>query len=302
MPTIELLAIAVTLFITVSLVSGNNLPACVGTLIGSGVVRKRTGILIGIAGYITGLLLQGSAMVRVSSLLFPSASPLLVAEALAVTIVVFISGIYLRVPLSLTMSLVGLIAGISVSRHLPIDTAYASTVIGTWFAAPLIAIATSVLSIRLLGKSRPGDIWRRASTYKLMLLLSSFLAAYVLGANTMGVIVAVAGFSTQNIVVAVLAVPVGSFFLSSGGLQRIGRDIFSLRYSNALVTLLDSVILVETATFFGLPLSNTQTLSAALFGAGISYKERFLSAKPFILIVIGWILAALTSFTIGLII
>ncbi len=296
------LALVIPLFLAVALVSGNNLSACVGTLIGSGVIRKRTGILIGILGYVAGLLIQGSAMVKVSTLLFPSASTALVSEALIVTVIVFLAGILLRVPLSLTMSMVGLIMGISVSRHMVIDTGYAFTVIAMWFAAPVVAIVASVVSVKALNTSRPRDIWKRASTYKLILLVSSFLASYVLGANTLGVIVAVAGFSFQNMAVAVIAVVAGSYLLSGGALQRIGREMFSLRYSNALVTLLDSVILVETATLLGLPLSNTQTLSSALFGAGITYKERFLSAKPFILIVTGWILASLISFTIGLIV
>src|SRR5437660_1496903 len=40
-------------------VGGNNLSACCGPLIGSGMVSRRTGILIAIAGYILGLALEG---------------------------------------------------------------------------------------------------------------------------------------------------------------------------------------------------------------------------------------------------
>lgn len=302
MPTAAFLSPGIPLFFAVALVAGNNLAACVGTLIGSGVTRKRTGIFIGIAGYVSGLLLQGSSMVRVTALLFPAASAGLASTALIVTIIVFVCGLLLRVPTSLSMSLVGLIIGISISRHLVIDTAYALTVVAMWFVAPLVAIAASFISVRVLNSSKPRDLWKRASSFKLLLLVSSFLAAYVLGANTMGVIVAVSGYSGANVAIALAGIPAGSFLLSRGGLQRIGSEMFSLRYSNAFVTLLDSVILVETATLFGLPLSNTQTLSSALFGAGVTYKQRFLSAKPFILIILGWVVASLFSFLIGIMI
>ena len=302
MNTLESLVLLASLFLSVALVAGNNLSACVGTLIGSRVIGKWEGILIGIAGYVAGLLIQGSSMIRVSRLLFPSATPGLVTVALIATIIVFIAGNSFKVPISLSMSLVGLIIGISISRHMPIDSRYAFTVVGMWFVAPVISILIAGVSVRAISASRPRDVWRRASTYKLLLLLSSFLAAYTLGANTIGVVVSVAGFFIQNVVVAILAIPAGSYFLSRGSLQRIGSGMFSLRYSNAFATLMDSVLLVEAATLFGLPLSNTQALSSALFGAGISYRERFLSAKPFLLIVLGWAAATMISFTIGLLV
>jgi phosphate/sulfate permease len=53
------------------------------------------------------------------------------------------------------------------------------------------------------------------------------------------------------------------------------------------------------AAVLNIPLSNTQTTTAAVFGAGVSYKSKFLSLKPYITIVAGWIVAPVVSFTIG---
>ena len=72
-----------------------------------------------------------------------------------------------------------------------------------------------------------------------------------------------------------------------------------MRYSNATVALAASTILVETAAFLNIPLSNTQTTTAAVFGAGVSYKSKFLSLKPYLTIVAGWIVAPVLSFAIG---
>jgi phosphate/sulfate permease len=69
-----------------------------------------------------------------------------------------------------------------------------------------------------------------------------------------------------------------------------------------MTTLLTSAVLVEAATIFNIPLSNTQALTAAVLGAGISYKSKLVSLKPFLVTAITWIIAPLLSFVIGLII
>ncbi len=74
-----------------------------------------------------------------------------------------------------------------------------------------------------------------------------------------------------------------------------------MRYPNAMSTLLASTILVETATILNIPLSNTQALSAAVFGTSLSYKSKFVSLKPFLTIVLSWVIAPVLSFSIGLI-
>jgi PiT family inorganic phosphate transporter len=101
---------------------------------------------------------------------------------------------------------------------------------------------------------------------------------------------------------AVIAILVGSFFLSSGEVKRVSQELFLMRYPDATVSLTISALLVELATLFSIPLSNTQALSAAVLGTGISYKNRFISLKPFMIIFICWIVVPLTSFGIGLII
>lgn len=298
MQTLEII-LAAALLAAVALVAGNNLSACVGTAIGAGILSRRAGIALGIAGYIAGLLLQGSSMIYAVHKLLPSPSALFVTEALSVTVAIFIIGHLMKAPLSLTMSLVGLITGISVAHHLTVDSAYFSEVAAMWVIAPVLAIVSSYALTKILSRSDTADIWRRVSVFKILLLVMSFLAAYVLGANTVALMVAVAGFNTIDIAVAIIAVIAGCSLLSSRELKRIGHDLFSLRYSNALVTLANSVILVEMATLFGIPLSNTQTLSAGVFGSGLSYRQRYISVKPFAVIVGGWILAPAISFLVG---
>jgi phosphate/sulfate permease len=63
-----------------------------------------------------------------------------------------------------------------------------------------------------------------------------------------------------------------------------------------------STVLLEAATIFNIPLSITQTTSIAVFGTGLSYRTKLVSAKPFLKVVVGWVIAPLLSFAIGLLI
>ncbi|MDG7013107.1 MAG: inorganic phosphate transporter [Nitrososphaerota archaeon] len=288
-------------FLAVALVSGNNLSACVGTAIGSGVVSRRFGTALGAAGYVTGLLVQGPNMALAAQALLPNQSDFTASAALFVTVVVFVFGMAARVPLSLTMSLVGTLAGISIAGRLPLDHAFVLTVVATWFLAPVVSIAATFFLLRSLGAFKPKDIWLTVRAYKALLIGLSFFTAYTLGANTLGLVVAIGAFSPLNVALAVSAAIIGPVYFSRAQLTRIGRDFFSLRYSNALVTLLASTVLVELATLFAIPLSNTQTLSAGVFGAGVSYRRKYISARSFLVVVVGWVVAPLLGFLIGLI-
>ena len=131
------------------------------------------------------------------------------------------------------------------------------------------------------------------------LIVLAFTTSYVLGANTLGLIVATGGFNLVAVVVAVVAIFVGTFFLSAREIRRVSEELFLMRYPNATATLATSTLLVEVATLLNIPLSNTQALSAAVFGVGISYKSKFVSVKPFLVIVLSWVVAPLLSFVIG---
>lgn len=293
------LFLAILVFLAVSLVAGNNLSVCIGPTVGARIVSKKAGELVGIAGFVTGLIVQGSGMSKSVAVLLPNSTVELQIIALLIAIIIFGIANFARVPMSLSMSLVGLLAGLSISTGITSGFPYITQVMVMWFIAPIAAIALAFFLLRLINRRQVKDIWGRIRYYKVLLIVLSFTTAYSLGANTLGLIVATAGFNLTNLVAAVAAVFVGSFFLGEGAIRRISQEFFLMRYSNATVTLATSTILVETAAFLNIPLSNTQTTAAAVLGAGISYKSKFMSLKPFLTILIGWIIAPLLSFLIG---
>jgi PiT family inorganic phosphate transporter len=295
-------AVLALTFIAVMLVSGNNLSACVGPAIGSRIISKRSGMLLGAAGFSLGLVFQGIGMTKTVNMLLPSGTLQFQAEALSVAIIIFVIADLIRAPVSVSMSLVGLFAGLSLASGAPKDGVYVTEVVAMWIAAPLIAIVFSFYLIRKINRSPPKNIWRRLQTYKILLIVLAFSTSYVLGANTIGLIVATDGFDFATVAAAIIAIFIGTFFLSAGEIRRVSQELFLMRYPNAMSTLLTSAVLVEAATIFNIPLSNTQALSSAVFGASISYKSKFVSLKPFLITALSWIVAPLLSFIIGLVI
>lgn len=293
------IALVILTFVAVMLVAGNNLSACVGPAVGSRIISKRFGMLLGAVGFILGLSIQGVAMTKTVSTLLPNITLQIRAEALLVAILIFLIADLIRTPLSFSMSLVGLIAGLSIATGVMTRSLYLVEVISLWLVAPLISIVFAFYLIRLLNRSNPKNLWHRLQTYKILLIVLAFSTSYVLGANTLGLIVATGGFNVFSLLAAVAGVLVGTFFLSAGEIRRVTEELFLMRYPNAAVSLVASTVLVEAATFLRVPLSNTQALSAAVFGTGVSYKSKFVSLKPFLLIVVSWVIAPTLSFAIG---
>jgi PiT family inorganic phosphate transporter len=284
------------------LVAGNALSACVGTAIGARVLSQKSGALLGFFGFTLGLLIQGPSMLRSIQALLPSFDPTLSLVALSVTVLVFFIADLLRVPVPLTMSLVSLLAGLSIRNHLEIDSVYITTVILMWFLAPAVSAIAAFCILKICNRTYSTNVWRKERIYKILLLIFSVLTAYALGANTLGLIVALEGFNALTLLIAVFGIFVGSVYFSAGEIRRVGQEMFQLRHSNAFAALFTSMVIVECATVFGIPLSGTQTLSTAVVGAGMSYRTKYLSLKPFLVILLGWITVPLLSFAIALVI
>ncbi len=298
---LSILLFALT-FLAVMLVSGNNLSACVGPAVGSRIISKRFGMLLGASGFSLGLLVQGITMTNTVNTLMPMATLQFRAEALLVAIIIFVIADLVRVPMSLSMSLVGLLAGFSIANGTLTDGGYLAKIVGMWVAAPLIAIVFAFYLIRIINRRQPKNVWRWLQTYKVLLIVLAFSTSYVLGANTIGLIVATGGFNLTTVILSIAAIFIGTFYLSAGEIRRVSQEFFLMRYPNATTALVTSTVLVEAATLFNIPLSNTQALSAAVFGTGISYKFKFVSVKPFLVTVLSWVIAPILSFTIGFII
>jgi PiT family inorganic phosphate transporter len=268
-------------------------------MIGANIVTRRFAKTLGAVGITAGLVFQGRFMTYTIQAIFPLGNEAITAEVLFVTIGAFLFAKAVRAPLSLSMAAVALLLGLATSRNLPVNHLYTIKVVGMWLAAPITALVFGFLFLRLIDRIGFTDVWRRIMAYKISLIACSFLAAFVLGANTVGLLVALGGFANDSILGAIIAIVLGCLFLSEGEIRRVGRDMFSLRYPNALSALFVSTVLVEFATVFAIPLSSTQALSASVLGAGLSSGSKLISLRPFLIVVVAWVVVPVLCFGLG---
>ncbi len=296
---IEYLLTLVLLFVTVLVVSGNNTSVSIGPLVGSGSARIRNAQVIVIIGFISGLIIQGQRMQTASYYLFPFRTPGMVALAFLVTSLIFTLGHFLKTPLSLTMALVGVLLGMSFHSYSAVSSAFVLRMVLLWSIAPLAAFLLSYLANRALGRFQSHSIWRRLEILRALLIATSFIASYTLGTNTIGLIVSIAGFSPLDVILSSVAIVAGVLLFSSGEINRIGRELFSLRTTGALTSIFISAFLVEAGTLLSIPVSNSQALSSGVMGVGFSYRTRFVRLWPFAIIILGWIITPLLGFIAG---
>jgi len=299
LPTLDIVSLLLACLLGM-VVGGNNLSACCGPLIGSGMVSRRTGILIAIMGYILGLALEGPKLFRVREIFLPIDTATGTLSILLASLIVFLGGELFKVPLSLSKALTGAILGVSIALNTFNSSGYLGLILAFWFLVPLAATALGVLLIGLDDRLSPRNLWLKLSLLKTGLLVVSFLSAYVLGSNTLGLIAGVVYNQTLYATVAVGSGAVlGTFLLGRGALRRLTEGIFSLRYPNAFFSQLVGSATVELANQLGVPLSITETVSSGIIGSGLARPMRIMNSKNVFLIISSWIISPLVGFSLA---
>ncbi len=299
---LEIAAIDIALLVILSaLVAGNNLSAAVGALVGSRTFSKTGGAILGVIGYSAGFLTEGSRMASASGNLLPH-SYSIVASLFLATIIIFTVAEILRSPLSLTMVLIGVSIGLAFRNNFSVNYPFVEFMIVTWILAPVIAILASYFINKRVAGVRWKSAWNATVFFRVALVGAALFTSYTLGANTIGLIGAFYGFNITSELAVVAGILFGCFFLSGGVLRRVGEDMYALRYSNALVSTVVSSVMVEAATIVSIPLSNTQTLTSSVFGSGLSYRMKAIFVRPFLVVVLTWIISPVIGLLLGFVI
>src|SRR3989441_12400259 len=186
-----------------AVVSGNNISACCGTIIGSGMVKRRSGILIAVAGYLLGLLIEGPKLFRVRQAFLPTETSSEIFSILLATLLIFIGGELTRVPLSLSKALTGTILGVSFAIGALQQTSYLVLILMFWVSAPIVATALGLFFVRLDDRYSVRNLWVKLSLLKIGLVIMAFLSAYVTGSNALGLIAGVPSNQPQIATVAI---------------------------------------------------------------------------------------------------
>jgi inorganic phosphate transporter, PiT family len=298
-PTLDIVSLVLAGLLGMA-VGGNNLAACCGPLIGSGMVNRRTGILIAITGYLLGLIIEGPKLFRVREIFLPLDTATGTFSILLASLMIFLGGELYKIPLSLSKALTGAILGVSVALGTFNSSGYLVLILAFWFLVPLVATALGIVLVRLDDQLSPRNLWLKLSLFKTGLLVVSFLSAYVLGSNTLGLIAGVVYNQTSYAILAVgLGAVLGTFVLGRGALRRLTEGIFSLRYPNAFFSQLIGSATVELASQLGVPLSITETVSSGIIGSGLGRRMRMMNARNVFLIISSWIISPVGGFLLA---
>jgi inorganic phosphate transporter, PiT family len=298
-PTLDIVSLVLAGLLGMA-VGGNNLAACCGPLIGSGMVNRRTGILIAITGYLLGLAIEGPKLFRVREIFLPLDTATGTFSILLASLIIFLGGELYKIPLSLSKALTGAILGVSVALGTFNSSGYLVLILAFWFLVPLIATALGIVLVRLDDRLSPRNLWLKLSLLKTGLLVVSFLSAYVLGSNTLGLIAGVVHNQTLYATLTVgLGAVLGTFVLGRGALRRLTEGIFSLRYPNAFFSQLIGSATVELANQLGVPLSITETVSSGIIGSGLARRMRMMNARNIFLIISSWIISPVAGFLLA---
>jgi PiT family inorganic phosphate transporter len=283
-----------------AVVSGNNISACCGTIIGSGMVSRRSGIVIAIVGYLLGLSIEGPKLFRVRQAFLPTETSTEIFSILLATLLIFIGGELTRVPLSLSKALTGTVLGVSFAIGTLQQTDYLVLILIFWVSAPIVATALGMFFVRLDDRYSTRNLWVKLSLLKAGLVVMAFLSAYVTGSNALGLI---AGVPSNQPIIATVAVGLGSVLgasvLGRGALRRLTEGIYSLRYPNAFYSQLLGAGTVELANQLGVPLSTTETVSSGIIGSGLASKMRVMNSRNVFLIIASWVISPTLGFLLG---
>ncbi len=272
------------------LVAGNNLSANAGAAVGSRSINYRNALVISILGYVLGLWLQGTYMVK--NIVSSDAAMV----ALIVTILIFMVGESMRVPMSLTGSLYASLVGASLALgHLLPN---APLVLSYWLSLPIIVMFLSYFMYRLLSVlSRLS--FRLAGIYRALSIITVFLLSFSFGANNLGLLWALLGFSPRGLLIVIIGSILGALLIGWRTLYRLSTGLFTLGPLTSFTVQLYSFIAMEVGTIFSVPMPITILTSFGLVGVGVAHRFRLINLRYFTELLIGFVTSIIIGFVLG---
>ena len=295
------LLFVIGLFIS-AILGANNASACFGANVGAGFVRYRTAAVLAALGVFLGVIIEGAKLSRAvyHGVLGEVSMEAMTIIMVTAMIIIGVATIF-RLPLSLSESLIGSAVGIGIGSQINVNWRFTLTVFAFWVINPFFSAILSVAICRVLSyaTSRVKNILTLNYVYGKAASALSFYVAYVLGANTLGLVSGIyAPFMPIKEIIPLLfglAAALGIYFLSRGITESVGREIIGLSPVTALVSQLSGAITVHLFTQFGLPVSITQAQVGGILGIGIAKRIVFMNKRKTRNIILGWMLAPLVG-------
>lgn len=275
-------------FLLSFLVSGNNLSANAGAAVGSRSIGYKYALVIALLGYVLGLWLQGIYM-RANVV-----SGNVAMVAMAVAIIIFIIGEGMKVPMSLTGSLYASLVGASFALGRIMSNAV--FVLSYWLSLPIIVMFLSYILYKFLSTfSRIS--FRHIGIYRVLSVFTIFLLSFSFGANNLGLLWALLGFSYRGLLLIIISSIMGVLLIGWRTLYRLSTGLFTIGPLTSFTVQLFSFIAMEIGTLYSVPMPVTVTTSFGLVGVGAAHRFRIINLRYFNELILSFI----ASIIVGLI-
>lgn len=297
------------LFVCIVL-GANNASACFGASIGAGFAKYSVVAGIAAIGAFLGVAFEGIKLSKAvtGGILTTTKLGLETVSTLVITILIVITiATLFRLPLSLSEGLIGSAVGIGLGSEMNVNWNFTLIVFMFWIITPFFSAILSVIIHKIITclSYAVKNLLTLNYLYGVATLALSFYVAYVLGANTVGLVNGIYKSLIESVWIGIAfgaATALGIYFLGRGITESVGREIIGLSPSSALVAQLSGALTVHFFTQFGLPVSITQALIGGIFGIGLAKRMALINKRTVGNIIKGWILApiigAATSYLI----
>lgn len=186
----QLITLVALATLTSGMVGANNASNATATITGAKVTTHSRVAIIFATGLLMGAMLEGGKM---SGAVFGRAleggiGNWSVSVVLGITLGMIIIATGMGLPLPVTQALYGAAIGSGIFLGVPLNVAGIMSVLISWFLTPIAAAGASFAISRLGRKAQAKDVRTGTVIYGVLTLATGFYTAYVLGANTIGLL------------------------------------------------------------------------------------------------------------------
>jgi PiT family inorganic phosphate transporter len=262
-------------------------------------------LLIAIIGVMAGVLIEGPKLsTTISPNLIPELTFTLTLSTLGAALIVLVLATLVGIPLSLGQVAVGAALGASWAGGLAIQAQYGLLILASWVLSPVVGFAIAfVLQVALMNLlKRTPNVLAVNTAYARLTVLGAFYAAYVLGANTLGLAAGMVVTTLESNVypTALLGVLTTlGMALSRRTTRTVSDQIVGQSPSAALAAQLSGAFTVHLFTQFSMPISISQAVVGGILGAASTKRIVVRNSRIVREILVGWTIAPLSGAAIA---
>lgn len=257
------------------------------------------GVMAGI--FLEGDKLSGAITSGIASSNSPQYGFAVVASSFA--IMAFLT--YRKLPISLSQVAVGAAIGSAIARGIAVNWVFTVLVLSSWLLTPVVGLAISILLSLMTAKiaKKVRKLLKLNMLYAYLTILSGIYASYVLGANTVGLVIGMAQApGAEHLIISVafgLATVLGMLLFSKGTTRSVAENIVGLSPSASFAAQMGGAVTVHGFTQFGIPVSVSQAVVGGVFGAALPRKIVVRNDRLTKEIILGWTVAPVLGASLG---